>query len=75
MLFRKECFLCNNNEKTADFSRSASGCALWRALRLVALLESGGRYNIDPDCGFSNGFITILFELIRDATRLRCGCR
>ena len=28
------------SNKTADFSRSASGCAPWRVLRLVALYES-----------------------------------
>ena len=45
--------------------RSVSGCVAARC----AVRVSGGRYNIDPDCGFSNVFITIQFELIRDATR------
>ena len=40
-----------------------------------AVRVSGGRYNIEPDYSFSNGVITILFELIRDATRLRYGLR
>ena len=47
--------------------RSASGCVAARCTTRV----SGGHYNIDPDCSFSNAFITIKFELIRDATRLR----
>ena len=50
-------------------------CAVEGVAARCAARVSGGRYNIDPDCDFSNGVITILFELIRDATRLRYELR
>ena len=40
MFFKKFISLNWKSNKTADFSRSASGCAPWMALRLVALYES-----------------------------------
>ena len=45
-----------------------AGCR-GKRVGLVVLYESGGRCNIDPACGLSNVFITLLFELIRDATK------
>ena len=40
MFFKEFISLNWKSNKTADFSRSASGCAPWRVLRLVALYES-----------------------------------
>ena len=53
----------------ADFFRLADQVYQRGCCDSLRCYESGGRYNIDPDCNFSNGVITILFELIRDATR------
>ena len=50
-------------------------CAVEGVAAHCSVRVSGGHYNIEPDCSFSNGVITILFELIRDATRLRYGRR
>ena len=46
-------------------------CAVEGVAARCTTRVSGGHYNIAPDCSFSNAFITIKFELIRDATRLR----
>ena len=59
----------------ADFFRLADQVCQRGCGDSLRCYESDGRYNIDPDCGFSNGVITILFELIRDSTRLRYGLR
>jgi len=55
-------FLLHN--KNADFSRFAVPvcqrvCAGEGVAARCAVRVSGGRYNIDPDCRFSNAFITI----------------
>ena len=83
---KKKCFIGGENKERQTFSGLSGrnfmrrlicqrGCAVEGVAARCAVRVSGGRYNIDPDCSFSNGVITILFELIRDSTRLLFGLR
>ena len=66
---------CNKNSSFFRFAgaQSASGEAEESAATRCTVQVSDGHYNIDQDCGFSNTLITMLFELVRDTTRLRYG--
>ena len=49
-------------------------CAVEGVAARCAVRVSGGRYNIDPDCGFSNAFITTKLLFYNDIFHHAAEC-
>lgn len=50
------------NKKWQTSPNLPAGCAVEDVVARCTVRVSGGHYNIDSDCDFSNGFITFIFN-------------